>query len=74
MAAAYQWGYRGAMIVAGAVPLLLAEVVRLERLLRGDGRAHGGGRARRCWRRRAKGEHDDSSDCTTGGRSAGAGG
>lgn len=25
MAAAYQWGYRGAMIVAGAVPLLLAE-------------------------------------------------
>lgn len=27
MAAAYQWGYRGAMIVAGAVPLLLAESV-----------------------------------------------
>jgi PAT family beta-lactamase induction signal transducer AmpG len=26
MAAAYQWGYRLAMIVAGAVPLLLAEV------------------------------------------------
>jgi PAT family beta-lactamase induction signal transducer AmpG len=26
MAAAYQWGYRVAMIVAGAVPLLLAEV------------------------------------------------
>jgi PAT family beta-lactamase induction signal transducer AmpG len=26
MAAAYQWGYRGGMIVAGAVPLLLAEV------------------------------------------------
>jgi PAT family beta-lactamase induction signal transducer AmpG len=25
MAAAYQWGYRGGMIVAGAVPLLLAE-------------------------------------------------
>ena len=25
MAAAYQWGYRGAMIVAGAVPLLLAQ-------------------------------------------------
>ncbi|WP_293676071.1 MFS transporter [uncultured Phenylobacterium sp.] len=25
MAAAYQWGYRGAMIVAGAAPLLLAE-------------------------------------------------
>lgn len=25
MAAAYQWGYRGAMITAGAVPLLLAE-------------------------------------------------
>ena len=27
MAAAYQWGYRGAMIVAGAVPLLLAQSV-----------------------------------------------
>lgn len=27
MAAAYQWGYRGAMIVAGAVPLLLAESI-----------------------------------------------
>jgi PAT family beta-lactamase induction signal transducer AmpG len=26
MAAAYQWGYRVAMIIAGAVPLLLAEV------------------------------------------------
>jgi PAT family beta-lactamase induction signal transducer AmpG len=26
MAAAYQWGYRAAMIVAGAVPLLLAQV------------------------------------------------
>jgi PAT family beta-lactamase induction signal transducer AmpG len=25
MAAAYQWGYRGGMIIAGAVPLLLAE-------------------------------------------------
>ena len=25
MAAAYQWGYRGGMIVAGAVPLLLAQ-------------------------------------------------
>jgi PAT family beta-lactamase induction signal transducer AmpG len=25
MAAAVQWGYRGAMIMAGAVPLLLAE-------------------------------------------------
>lgn len=26
MAAAYQWGYRGAIIVAGAVPLVLADV------------------------------------------------
>ncbi|MCC7417809.1 MAG: MFS transporter [Acidobacteria bacterium] len=26
MAAAYQWGYRGGMIVAGAAPLLIAEV------------------------------------------------
>jgi len=26
MAAAYQWGYRGGMIVAGAVPLLIAQV------------------------------------------------
>ena len=41
MAAAYQWGYRVAIIVAGAVPLLLADVVRLERLLRGDGGADG---------------------------------
>lgn len=27
MAAAYQWGYRGAMVIAGAVPLLLAQSV-----------------------------------------------
>jgi len=26
MAAAYQWGFRGAMVVSGAIPLLLAEV------------------------------------------------
>lgn len=27
MAAAYQWGYRGAIIAAGAIPLLLAETI-----------------------------------------------
>ena len=47
MAAAYQWGYRVAIIVAGAVPLLLAAVLRLELLLRGDGGADGGRRRRR---------------------------
>ena len=45
MAAAYQWGYRVAIIVAGAVPLLLAAGLRLEFLLRRDGGADDGGRA-----------------------------
>ncbi len=57
MAAAYQWGYRIAMIVAGAVPLLLADAYQLEPLLWRDGRPDGGGRRWACWPRRARAQH-----------------
>ena len=41
MAAAYQWGYRVAIIVAGAVPLLLADVYGWNFSYGGDGGADG---------------------------------
>ena len=37
LAAAYTWGYRGAIMVAGAAPLLLSDGLRLELRLCGDG-------------------------------------
>ena len=46
MAAAYQWGYRVAIIVAGAVPLLLAQAYGWNFSYARDGGADGGGRPR----------------------------